>query len=172
MASTYEPIATSTVSGSTTSSITFSSIPSTYTDLRIVFVGQNNTGNSPVPKITFNSDSATNYSYTVLQGDGSSPGSTQTSNSTSIYIGNSANLSATNSAWALYNVDIFSYAGSTYKTLLSFASADKNGSGNVNNIVGLWRSTSAITSLTIASTVSTWYLSAGTTATLYGILKA
>jgi hypothetical protein len=70
----------------------------------------------------------------------------------------------------LTTVDIFSYAGSTYKTALSTASADQNGSGAVIYSVQLWRSTAAITSFTISA--SSGNLSSGTTAQLYGILKA
>ena len=68
-------------------------------------------------------------------------------------------------------VDIFSYAGSTNKTALASFSNDRNGAGGVAANVGLWRSTSAITTIK-------WYaansenLAAGTTATLYGIKAA
>ena len=69
MASTYEPIATTTL-GSAASSITFSSIPATYTDLRLVLVHtpSASTGNA---QMQFNSDTATNYSYTYRQRIGS-----------------------------------------------------------------------------------------------------
>jgi hypothetical protein len=66
--------------------------------------------------------------------------------------------------------DIFSYAGSTFKTLLMTTSGDQNGSGWVERIVGLYRSTSAITSISIDASASTFAV--GSTATLYGILKA
>ena len=77
--STEVAIATQTL-GSATASITFSSIPSTYTDLRIVFSG---TGATVLNlKVRFNGDSASNYSQTNLQGLGysvqSSRASTQT----------------------------------------------------------------------------------------------
>ena len=72
--------------------------------------------------------------------------------------------------FGLTAIDIFSYAGSTFKTALSNQNIDNNSTGWVFRSVGLWRSTSAITSLTITN--SSNQLAAGTTASLYGILKA
>ena len=70
----------------------------------------------------------------------------------------------------LATLDIFSYAGSTYKTALSQLSNDNNGSGATASTVGLWRSTSAITSINLFMSGTTFQ--AGTTATLYGIKSA
>jgi hypothetical protein len=162
MPTTYEPIATTTL-GSAASSITFSSIAGTYTDLRLVFAGFNGSD----LKLRFNSDTGANYSQTVLNGDGSSASSYRNS---SIFL-NASGTTGTSSQPVLYTADVFSYAGSTFKTVLSDEQFDKNGSGAVTKNVGLWRSTSAITSIDIvASTASTIYV--GTTATLYGIKNA
>jgi len=162
MPTTYEPIATTTL-GSAASTITFSSIPATYTDLRLVFAGFNGSD----LKLRFNSDTGANYSQTVLAGDGASASSYT---NTSIFL-NSSGTTGTSSQPVLYTADIFSYTGSTFKTVLSDEQFDKNGSGSITKNVGLWRSTSAITAIDIvASTSSTIY--AGTTATLYGIKNA
>jgi hypothetical protein len=72
----------------------------------------------------------------------------------------------------LIEADIFSYAGSTNKTVLNKVATDKNGSGGVEYNVGLWRSTSAITSISLTLEASAQDFPVGTTATLYGILKA
>jgi len=162
MPATYEPIATTTLSSAATT-ITFSSIASSWTDLRLVFAGFNGSD----LKIQFNSDTGANYSQTVLAGSGSSASSYANS---SIFL-NASGTTGTSSQPVLYSADVFSYAGSTFKTVLTQESFDKNGSGYVSRAVGLWRSTSAITTVTItASTASTIY--AGTTATLYGIKNA
>jgi hypothetical protein len=162
MAATYEPIATQTL-GSDTADITFTSIPSTYTDLRLVttILG---TGEL---RLQFNGDTSTNYSYTFIAGDGSSATSSYNVNYSYItptYSGNSTTIPE------LYTADIFSYAGSTYKTSLLTEQADKNGSGAVSRTVALWRSTSAINSIKIYPSSTT--LRVGTTATLYGIKAA
>lgn len=163
MATTYDPIATTTLS-SATASITFSSIAGTYTDLKLVLVNQITTGGVSI-RLQFNSDTATNYSMTRLYGDGTAAGSSRQSTVNYVLL----NYSAAQN-WQMLEADIFSYAGSTNKTVLSSASEDQNGSGSTSRTVGLWRSTNAITSLLIYPASSTFV--AGTKATLYGIKAA
>ena len=163
MASTFEPIATTTL-GSAASSITFSTIPGTYTDLRLVIVPK---GDGPNTYLRFNSDTGSNYSGTYLIGNGTSASSYRETSVTEILL-DVRGLDLT--SLSLLTVDIFSYAGSTNKTVLGTFSEDKNGSGQVGRLVGLWRSTSTITSLSFRAPGGTF--SSGTTATLYGILKA
>ena len=165
MATTYEPIATQTLS-STASSITFSSIAATYTDLRLVFVGTATA--ALTPRIRFNGDTATNYSYTIIYGDGTSALSTR--GTSTAFIPGIYNTSMSTTIPSMVTTDIFSYAGSTYKTCLTTASIDLNGSGSVERNVGLWRSTAAITSVQVYASTSTFAV--GTTATLYGIKAA
>lgn len=163
---TYEPIATTTLS-TAASTITFSSISAAYTDLRLVVTFLKATSGTTGARLTYNG-SATTYSDTILYGDGASASSTISTGAT--YIDFTAYSDASTTIPALVTADIFSYAGSTFKTCLITASADKNGSGYVERIVGLWRNTSAITSLTV--TASSGSFAIGTTATLYGILRA
>lgn len=169
MPATYEPIATTTLS-SAAASITFSSIAGTYTDLKLVIVGASATEGRLL--LRFNSDSATNYSYTVIKGDGTTAASHR--GTSQDYWRSYETVFPTTNA-GLATVEIFSYAGSTNKTLLYTGAMDKNGSGTITSVVGLWRSTSAITSITCYSgnlTTTTYNFNTGTTATLYGILKA
>jgi hypothetical protein len=168
MPSTYEPIATTTL-GTTAATITFSSIPATYTDLRVVCVYT--TANFGIyTTLRFNSDSGGNYSDTYIIGDGSSATSARDAGSPT-FIGFGAYPNGISSGqFNFVEADIFSYAGSTNKTCLLASSLDKNGSGDVQRMVGLWRNTAAITSLTIATNGGT--MSIGTTATLYGIKNA
>lgn len=163
MTATYSSIATTTLS-SAASTITFSSIPSTYTDLRLVVVAKHATLNNSLLYVRFNSDTATNYSIISLSA-AANVGTERWNNSAYGYINWRSYLSSTE--FILSNVNIFSYAGSTNKTYLTQVSSDFNGSGSIDNIVGLWRSTSAITSITVGS--ESGNLAIGTTATLYGI---
>jgi len=165
MATTYDKIASTTL-GSAAASITFSSIAASWTDIRLVLVAKGDGGLANA-RLTYNSDNGTNYSRTTLGGNGSTTSSYQNTNNTYIDLG-LANLSETIPSMLTY--DIFSYAGSTFKTVLLTSSQDYNGSGAVERIVGLWRSTSAITTIKIESTINNY--AAGTIATLYGILKA
>lgn len=168
MASTYTPIATNTL-GSAASSVTFSSIPTTYTDLRLVITGGTTLAGEK-PSIRFNSDSGTNYSYAILYGDGSSTGSTSGSNQS--YLNPSWAGSMSNTIPTFYTIDIFSYSNSSvYKTILCTFSGDKNGSGDSANVVNLWRSTSAINNIYIYASGGSTFTS-GSTFTLYGIKAA
>jgi hypothetical protein len=154
--------------GSTSSSITFSSIAASWTDLRLVLTRNSGT-TIGFSYIQFNGDTASNYSSTFIEGDGSSVySSRQTSGSQNARTSGGINTATV----GLIEIDIFSYTGSTNKTYLSSASADNNGSGQVTRFVGLWRNTAAITSISLFGNAGTDSWTSGTTATLYGILKA
>jgi len=165
MATTYEPIATQTL-GSAASSITFSSIPASWTDLRVVIVDTTSTTSNG--GFYFNGDTSALYSVTRISGNGSSTYSSRSSGDGRFVLGYSALTSTT--IPTMLTLDLFSYAGSTFKTGLCTFNADYSGSGGLDYVVGLYRSTSAITSVTFIT--SPGNLSIGTTATLYGIKAA
>jgi hypothetical protein len=167
MPSTYEPIATTTL-GSASANITFSSISSAFTDLRLV-VTYTTTTAGQYSYLQFNGITTTTYSDTYLAGDGAAAFSGADTSASFIAFGSYQSPSSTTIP-CFATADIFSYAGSTNKTVLNTSSMDKNGSGDVERIVGLWRSTAAITSIAIKTSSSTF--AAGTTATLYGIKNA
>ena len=164
MPTTYEPIATTTL-GSAASEIIFSSIASSWTDLMVVLIATHSTGGSSA-RMQFNGDTGTNYSYTRLSGDGATATSGRGTSTAFIIINNQ--LGTTNPS--LIRINIFSYAGSTNKTVLTESAEDQNGTGNVARVVGLWRNTAAITSLRLFPGSANF--NAGTTATLYGIKNA
>jgi hypothetical protein len=158
MSSTYEPIATTTL-GSDTANITISSIPSTYTDLRIILSGKFSA--SQTLWIQFNGDTSTNYSYTRIFGNGSTVSSLRES---SISQGKIAAVSGNNFDATL--IDIQNYANTTtFKTTLC--------RGNTNQFIGayvmLWRKTpEAINSIKFGGEDAGDF-KAGTTVTIYGI---
>lgn len=160
MPTTYEPIATS--SPGTVGQVTFSSISSAYTDL--VVIVSINPGAQDQLAIRFNNDSSVNYSLTRITGNGSTASSTRVSDSTYPIV-----MDSTYSAGfpCSFKIDIFNYAGNKFKTFLSSASVNKNGSGEQTNCVGLWRSTSAINRIDLYGSFTN-----GTRVTLYGILRA
>lgn len=164
MTATYDPIATTTL-GSAASPITFTSIPGTYTDLRLVFVGTWTASNALRTHIN-NTTTGTLYSNTDLQGDGATAYSFRTTSANSIQMPSSC--STTHPTFV--TMDFLSYAGSTNKTVLIEISQDYNGSGTVQRSVALFRSTAAITRLDLTAVATTFAI--GTTATLYGIKAA
>ena len=159
---TYEPIATFSPNGTTT--VTFSSIPSTYTDLKLVATIVQ--GSASNVFVRFNGDTGSNYSWTSIVGNGSTASSRLVTNNTNLTLTDSFN---TNTTPTNQTMEIFSYAGSVFKTALFSQEADLNGSGGVVRSVGLWRSTSSINSLTFYSGGN---FNAGTMITLYGIKAA
>ena len=157
--STYTPIATNTL-GSATSTVTFSTISGSYTDLVLVISGSSSGGNADV-RLTFNGAS-TGFSDTNLYGSGSAAGTQRRSNNSRIQ----DILIYSTESNAI--IQIMNYSNSTtYKTVL----ARYNVTGSeVGATVGLWQSTSAITSITlVAGTVN---FATGSTFTLYGIAAA
>ena len=157
MAATYEPIA-STVLSTSAASYEFTSIPGTFTDLILVATPIINVNQEPA--VRFNSDSGSNYSRTLLQGNGTAASSGRNANLTwALPVGNGTD----------FILHIQSYSNTNvYKTCLSSSWISV---GSVTRGVQLWRSTSAITSIWIGGDrAGSW--AAGSTFSLYGIKAA
>lgn len=163
MALTYDPIASQTLT-SAAANVTFSSIPSTYTDLVLVWNGANTSGSAQDLLIRFNSDTATNYSTYQLYGNGSTATTARYSNGT--FISGNYPLATTLISNGIINVGNYS-STSIYKTTIARAGS---ASSFVFESVGLWRSTSAINAILLYS--SSGNISIGSTFTLYGIKAA
>lgn len=165
MASTYTPIATATASGST-NNVTFSSIPSTYTDLvAVINVKLSATGTC---WSYLNADASSGlYSDTVLIGNGSTASSFRNTAQNALIIAESSSIGSTNFATII--VHYMNYSNSnTFKTVISRnASPDFQTSATVN----LWRNTTAVNTINF-NTFGAPNFAAGSTFTLYGIKAA
>jgi hypothetical protein len=163
---TYVALATQTL-GSSAASVTFSSIPSGYTDLVLVI-------NPIVTSATTFSmryngvSTGTPYSFTDLYGDGSSAGSYRLASQNEIRISYAATNRTTNAGNIIVNVMNYSNA-TTYKTNLTRASVASDG---VEATVGLWRSTAAINQIEIIANSGGSIIAAGSTFTIYGLLAS
>lgn len=167
MALTYSSIATTTL-GSNQASVTFNSF-SGYTDLILVCQVQQVTDGEDLA-IQVNSDTGTNYSRTYLCGDGSTAHSGRSTSASNIIVDHHA-TPPTSSSFSANIINFENYANSTtYKTILARSNSLSTYAGSVG-VVGLWRSTSAITSITIFCTNSS-NMKTGSTFTLYGVLNA
>jgi hypothetical protein len=155
MPSTYEPIATATATGTT---VTFSSIPQTYTD--IVYTIFTPTTGGVNTNMNFNGDTAGNYSFLQAYGEAgfSTPTSFRIPNSTYC-------LSGVSDGTAAIRGHIMNYSNtSTFKTMFCRG----GGSGRyLDMTVSQWRNTAAITSILVGPNLST-----GSIITLYGIKAA
>ena len=162
MAVTYEKIATTTL-GSDVTDVTFSSISGSYTDLVLICAPLS----ASVDNITinYNGDTASNYSWTTLGGNGTSASSNRGSNDAAPYVHYVSGVSTTQSNVI---INVMNYSNTTtYKTAIC---RGNNTSYGTDSTVVLWRSTSAITSILLRQRGSNNF-SSGSTFTLYGILK-
>jgi hypothetical protein len=158
---TYTPIATTTL-GSAIGTVSFASIPSTYTDLVLVC---SILGGDAARIYNLNGDTASNYSYTFMRGDGSTATSGRDT-AAKMFFAFCDSANPTQPTVAIANFQ--NYANTTtYKTLLMRGSAVGKW---VSASVGLWRNTAAISSFTIISDSDTF--KTGSTFTLYGIVAA
>ena len=166
MPATYEKIQSTTLT-SNAANVTFSSIPATYTDLHIVLYCLATAGVGVLTR--FNNDSGNNYSKTQMTTEGATSIAILQTSQSSIALSYSGLDSTTPS---LLTWDILGYAGNTLKTVLAFDAQDRNGSGSTSSYAGLWRDATAISTITLVAGGSTYEFTPGTTASLYGILKA
>jgi hypothetical protein len=165
MPKTYEPIATQTLTADA-GQVVFSSIPQTYTDLVLAI----NSGTVSLASydllLRFNNDSGSNYSQTILLGNGTSASSTRLSNRTAVYIDYSGGTAM--GINKVHLVHIMNYANTTtYKTFINRAGI-ADGATELN--VALWRSTAAVSSIQIPT--NGYGIMAGSVFTLYGIKAA
>jgi hypothetical protein len=168
----YESIATSTVGAGGASSITFSSIPSTYTHLQIRTMVKTNEGTTGATNIEmrFNSDTAGNYTRHYLFGTGSSVIAGGNGGANLLTTGSAAQSGVANT-FGVTVIDILDYANTNkYKTMRSLSGVNQNTSGS--NFIwgvqsGVWLNTSAITSISLFSNSSN--LSQYSSFALYGI---
>lgn len=176
MTSTYELIASVTVGSGGASSIDFTSIPATYTDLVVKLsarVSGYSGANQDFLAIRFNSDSGNNYNNKVLYGNGSSTGSFDVSPTSSIRQAATApSDAATSNTFGNSEIYIPNYAGSQYKSVSTDSVSETNATASYETLAaGIWNSSSAITSITflpLQGTAFTQY----STAYLYGVKNA
>jgi hypothetical protein len=169
MATTYEKIQSTTISGSSTNTVSFTSIAASWTDLRLSVVFADTTNAQGQINLRFNSDTSNSYSRIHLGGSGSSTSTQSVANQSFLHMGDYVFYGATTIP-QFTTCDIFSYAGSTNKTCLITANNDRNGSGGVLYNCSLWRNTAAITQIDMVLSTSNY--AAGSVFTLYGIKAA
>ena len=145
----------STTLSTASSTVTFGSIPADYTHLQVRYTSKSSytTGTADSILATFNSDSAGNYSYHFLRGDGSAASASNDVSVTYLWIGNQANSgSGMTSIFGVSVIDILDYANTNkYKTIRTLCGYDSNGDGRIVLSSSNWRSSSAITSVSFTA---------------------
>jgi hypothetical protein len=148
----YESIATVTV-GTAVSSISFSSIPSTFKHLQIRGIARTSRTSSGQATLRFrvNGDDGSNYSYHRLFGDGSSLTASGEASQSYGYFYFGATTSDTSNIFGASVWDVLDYSNtSKYKTLRILGGLDTNGGGGVGIGSASWQSTSAISGITLS----------------------
>jgi hypothetical protein len=166
-AGSFESIATVTVGAGGSSTISFTSIPSTYTHLQLRGIAKHSSS-GVWSAIKFNSDSTgANYYAHRLYGNGSSAGVEATAGD-----GNGARFTTIyNTQFMGFVLDILDYANTNKnKTCRNLSGFDANGSGELNYMSQLWASTSAISRIDIS--VSSGNMVQYSHFALYGIKSA
>jgi hypothetical protein len=174
MAATYVLIA-SQVLGSTATSVTFSSIPGTYTDLVIKTSARDSTGgnNTDNINVAFNGTTST-YGTTFLRGNSSvSDSFRDTSQIYTRVVTASTGTAWTANTFASSEIYIPNYATSSAKQLLASVASENNSSAANGAFIiqeaGYW-SSGAITSITLTNGAVTFAI--GSSFYLYGISNA
>ena len=169
MATTYEAIATVTVTGATAANMEFTSIPATYTDLSILLSARVNDANG-VAQLYFNGSTSSDKRWRRLYGDGSTATSDNSSGLSQYFRPIGINRSdQTASTFGNMSIYIPNYAStSTYKSMSADGVNENNATfAEAALNAGLWESNNAITSITIIPSAGSFVQYS--TATLYGI---
>ena len=170
MANTYTLIS-SNVLASSAASVTFSAIPSTYTDLVIRYSGRTDrTGIPGYLKMTFNGTSSV-YSDTGLNGNGATASSNRNTAQADfqIYYMHDSD-GATANTFGSAEIYIPNYAGSSYKPVSAFGVGENNATtAYIGADASLFSSTAAITSIALAEVQASRNWLAGSSFYLYGI---
>lgn len=165
MATTFELIDKSILS-STTASVTFSSIPSTFTDLSLKVSARSNKAGQVYEIIRLNFNGVTtNQSSRWIEGSGSGVSSATSTRIDSFSTGDGA----TSTTFGSTEFYIPNYASSNYKSVSSDGVGENNATFALAGLfAGLWSSTSAITQIEVKPNDGTAWLS-GSSFYLYGI---
>ena len=170
MATTYEIIDKATVGSGGTSVIVFSSIPSTYTDLKLLFTGRI-TGNSTIDATPLNmeiNNVSTNRSWRNLEAYGTLTGGYSFNNTNAQIAAIGGGASQTANTFCSLEVYFPNYASANYKSYsVDFVNEDNSTTRELILHAGLWSSTAAINELNIFAPSKT--LAEHSTAYLYGI---
>ena len=165
-----ELIQSVTVGSGGASSIDFTSIPQTYTDL-IIKISTRSTVSSVIGyvNVRFNSDTGNNYSYKAVGGTGSGTFNNNSTSGSSVFTVTAGNNSTSNT---FGNAEIYipNYTGSNQKSISIDGVGENNATEAYTQLVaGLWSGTSAITSIQLSDIFGPGNFVQNTTAYLYGV---
>lgn len=175
MAVTFDSIASVTL-GSSASSISISSIPGSYTDLKAYFVFKS-TGNAStnnIPVLRLNGVSTANYNTTYMSSGAASRTGGTNNDKNGLWTG-AGSYTANSTNWFFAEYNIMDYASARLKLIDARFSGAQTGGANQESTVlnGLNKTlTAAVTSISISDAIFGNNYAAGTTLSLFGIARA
>jgi hypothetical protein len=162
----FDSIATQTLSSSVTS-VTFNSIPSTYKDLHVRYVGKKVDSGITDINLTFNGDGGSNYSKSwIFSFDGAGP--YESGSDSGLSLGYMAGT-PDSGVFGAGIIDIPDYASTNKNKTCTYLTGNERSSSNTTTLIigaGQWRSTAAISSLTLSCGPG---FASGSTFEIYGI---
>jgi hypothetical protein len=173
----YDALATVTVPSGGAASIEFVGIPTGYKHLQIRWIAQTNRGTFGFDdlKFNFNSDTSSLYTFHTLYGNGASAVADAGINANAARMYNGAGTQVSGTWWAAGVADLLDYADTNkFKTMRTLVGCDLNGNspgtlhGRMDLFSNLYRSTTAISSVTIASDTASTFQQY-TSFALYGV---
>jgi hypothetical protein len=171
---TYTLISSNVLTASA-ASVTFSSIPATYTDLVLRISARSSTFQQAVD-VTFNGDtpaSGTSYSFVYLRGNGSAASSSLTGSTSSVnVVGGQDQSNYTANTFSNFEFYIPNYNSTSNKPVSSFTAAENNNATTwfINTVAGLYRNATALTSILLTPTSGNF--ASTSSFYLYGISNA
>jgi hypothetical protein len=147
----FESIATTTVGSGGAANVEFTSIPATFTHLQIRGIMRNTASNDYTLRARFNSDTGSNYARHTLKGNGTAASAVGEATQTYMTLDEMSPLNSnTANTFGAMVMDILDYQNTNkFKTVRTLGGFDANGVGRILFDSSLWRSTSAVTSVTI-----------------------
>ena len=169
----YDSIATYAIT-TNTASVTFSSIPQTYTHLQIRMIARTNAaavGDAAI--ISLNSDTnSNNYTYHEIVGNGATVSAYGSGAPETMQMYSCTGATAAASVFGVGITDLLDYTNTNkYKTQRNLGGRDNNGSGQMRIHSSLWMNTNAITSIALTPSIGTAFVQYSSFA-LYGIKGA
>lgn len=165
MPNTYTFISSVVVGSGGATSISFTNIPSTYTDLKLV-VSLRSTGTNGTCLVYFNDDT-TNSNYSAIRSYINTGGTVAGASYNAPYFIYSVPSSFTTNTFGNGKIDILKYTSSNQKSLSSDMVFENSGASDLFLSVGKWTGTSAINKITIQQAIDTGFVQYST-AYLYG----
>ena len=164
----FESIATVTVGTNAPGVVTLDNIPSSYQHLQLRALASNTQNSRPDIHIRFNGDTATNYVYHEMRGDGSAATAVGVTARTSVQLGNWSPLSSEAPIFSPIIFDILDYRSAKKKVVRNFYGSEAPSYPYVRLQSGLWTGTAAINSISLTLQTGFYYRQHSTFA-LYGV---